>query len=291
MNKRVVLIGPGRLGQAIGRLLAEAGYDIRAVISRDQGRAVEAARFIGFRHAATTELARAAEGELVLIALPDDQIGEMAATLRRGGHLAAGSVLVHFSGLHPASIMLGEQGPPLGALAIHPLQTFADAVMGVRNLPGSPCSVEGAAELLPLAEQFVEDLGGTPFRIAAECKPLYHAAACFTSNYLVSLVAAACEMLCGCGLEKAEATRLLLPLLTGTCHNLSVLGPEQALTGPIARGDQRTVGKHLQALGQMPADLGEIYRVLGRKTVEVAQRKGTIDPQKAADLLKLLADQ
>lgn len=288
MKKRIALIGPGRLGQAIGRLLAEAGYEFRAIISRDAARAVEAARFIGCRQAATTDLGRATEGELVLIALPDDHIGEMAANLRLNGHLAAGSVLVHFSGLHPASVMLGEQGPPLGALAIHPLQTFADSVMGVRNIPGSPCSVEGATELLPLGEELVEDIGGTPFRIAAECKPLYHAAACIASNYMVTLVATACEAMSACGLDESEAFRLLTPLLMGTGRNLSVLGTEQALTGPIARGDKRTVGKHLQALEQMPADLGEIYRVLGIKTVEVARRKGTIDQQRAAELLKLL---
>jgi prephenate dehydrogenase len=130
-KKRIVLIGPGRLGQAVARLLREAGHDIRAIISRDAARALAASRFAGCRGVGTTDLSLAREGELVLIALPDDQIGEMAATLRREGHLQPGTILIHFSGIHPAAILLGEEGPPLKALSIHPLQTFADAALSL----------------------------------------------------------------------------------------------------------------------------------------------------------------
>ncbi len=288
MKKRIALIGPGRLGQAVVRLLAEAGHDIRAIIGRDPARAIEAARFAGCRQAATTDLNRAREAELVLLALPDDHLGKMAADLRRNELLAPGTILIHFSGLHPASILLGEEGPPLQALAIHPLQTFADPVMALRSIPGSPCAVEGPEELWPLAEQLVNDLGGQAFRLAADRKPLYHAAACVASNYLVALVAAAGQIMAACDIDENQAQRMLIPLLKGTADNLAALGPELALTGPIARGDARTVDKHLRALTALPGDLQEIYRVMGRKTVEVALRKGTLDQGKADEILDLL---
>lgn len=290
MSRPIVLIGPGRLGMTVARLLAETGHEIRAIIGRDGTRAAAAARFVGCPGIGTTDLARVREGELVLIALPDDQIGEMAARLRRQGHLAAGTILVHFSGIHPAAILLGEEGPLLHALAIHPLQSFADAVMGVRQLPGSPCSVEGAEELLPLAEGLVTDLGGIPFRITAEHKALYHAAACVASNYLVTLVDTASEIMAGCGFGRDEAFRLLIPLLRGTGNNLSAFGPALALTGPIARGDQRTVRKHLQALAELPSDIREIYRVLGRRTVALAKRRGTLDQEGEEKILKILEE-
>jgi predicted short-subunit dehydrogenase-like oxidoreductase (DUF2520 family) len=290
MKRRLALIGPGRVGQTVVRLLAEAGHEVCAIISRDQARAVAAARFAGCPGTATTDLSRAREAQIVLIALPDDHIGEMAARLRRSGYLAPGAVLVHFSGIHPASILLGEEGPPLHALSIHPLQTFADSVMGVRNLPGSPCAVEGEEALLPLAEALVTDMGGIPLRLTAEEKPLYHAAACLASNYLVTLVDAAAEILAGCGFGREEAFRLLSPLLRGTGMNLAALGPTLALTGPIARGDLHTVRKHLKALEGRPADLQEIYRVMGRKTVQLAWRKGTLDPKAGEKILDLLRD-
>ncbi|PLX86329.1 MAG: DUF2520 domain-containing protein [Desulfuromonas sp.] len=289
MSRRVVLIGPGRLGQAVGKLLVDAGYELRALVSRDPGRAVAAARFAGCRKAATTDLSKAREGDLVLLALPDDHLEEMAAALRREGHLHPDAILVHFSGIHPAAILLQGDKPPRQALSIHPLQSFADSVMGVRNLPGSPFAVEGAEELLPLAEKLVEDLGGTPFRIAGDQKALYHAAACVASNYLVTLTAAAGQILAACGFGQDEAVRLLSPLLRGTGKNLAALGPEAALTGPIARGDVQTVTRHGQAIAALPPDLREIYSVMGRKTVELAKRKGTLDEATGKEILEILS--
>ncbi|MEJ2199390.1 MAG: DUF2520 domain-containing protein, partial [Desulfuromonadaceae bacterium] len=247
MKPRIVLIGPGRLGQAVTCLLAEAGYPIVAVISRNLERAVTAARFVGNRAAGTSDFSRAKEGDIVLLALPDDLLAETALRLRENDYLAPDAVLIHFSGLHPAAILNQGSAPAVGALSLHPLQTFADAVSGLRNLPGTPFAVEGDKTLLPLGYSLVEAMGGTPFRLDSEQKPLYHAAACVASNYLVTLAAASGQILAACGFSEEEALKLLLPLIHGTIRNLTTLGPQQALTGPIARGDVQTVASHLQA--------------------------------------------
>jgi len=288
VKKRIVLIGPGRLGQTVIRLLQEAGHEIRAIISRDAARARAAARFAGCPGKGTTDLSRVREGEVVLIALPDDHIASMALLLRQRRFLAPRSVLVHFSGLYPAAALLGEDEKGLQSLSIHPLQTFADAVLGVRLLPGSPFAVEGSEEALPLAERLVEEMGGHPFRISGAQKPLYHAAACTASNYLITLASVAGEMLKACGL-KDDIDRLMMPLISGTIRNLSALGPEAALTGPIARGDVETISKHLASLNGMPREISEIYRVMGRKTVDLALKKGSLEPQKGKEILQLLS--
>jgi predicted short-subunit dehydrogenase-like oxidoreductase (DUF2520 family) len=287
MKKSMVLIGPGRAGQAIARLLHEAGHEFKAIISRDPVRAAAAARFIGIPGSGTTDLSRAREGELVFIAIPDDHIEEMATTLRRKGYLAPNAVLIHFSGILPAAILQGKNGSPR-ALSIHPLQTFADSVLGIRSLPGSPFAVEGDESLLPLAEELVLNMGGTPFRISTRSKPLYHAAASVASNYMVTVIVVARQIMSACGFSEEEAFHLLTPLLRGTGKNLGALGPEQALTGPIARGDIKTIACHLQALADLDPDLQEIYRVLGRKTVEVARKKGTLNREKAEEILRIL---
>ncbi len=286
--KKIALIGPGRIGQTVARLLCEAGHEIVAVISRDQHRAVTAARFIGSPGTGTTDLARAWDAELVLIALPDDYIAKMASALRKRKALSPKAVLVHFSGLHSADILLDGDTKPNKALALHPLQTFADSVVGVRSLPGSPVSVEGTSGTLELGEALVKEMGGIPVPISKEQKPLYHAAACVASNYMVALLATAGQMMQACGFDEQQAQSLLLPILKGTANNLATLGPTNALTGPIARGDVRTIEKHLQALESLPADLQEIYRVLGKKTVEVAKKKGTLSPEAEAEILRLL---
>ena len=197
-------------------------------------------------------------------------------------------MLIHFSGLHPAAILNAGEGPKVRALSLHPLQTFADAVAGVRNLPGTPFSVEGDEDLLAFGEQLARDMGGIPFRIRGEQKPLYHAAACVASNYLVTLAALSGRMLAHCGFAEEEAVKLLNPLLQGTIRNLTALDPPRALTGPIARGDVGTVAQHLEALAELPEELREIYRILGRETVALAVKKGSLGEERAEALRELL---
>ena len=288
MSWRIALVGPGRLGQAVGRLLADAGHEFGTVVSRDLDRARAAARFIGNPKAATTDLTKVRDAELVFLALPDDDIAPMAARLRQEGLVRPGTILVHFSGIHDSSILLGEEGTPVQGLAIHPMQSFADAVIGMRNLPGSLFAIEGDASLIPLAQGLVDDMGGQAFILTREQKPLYHAAACAASNFLVTLVATAGEMLSYCGIDAKDAGRLFAPLLNGTVKNLSTLGPQTALTGPIVRGDILTIEKHLAALEALPADLGRIYRLMGVKTVDLAEESGRLDADKAAALRRLL---
>jgi len=287
MRQRFALIGPGRVGQAVARLLVEAGYRPAAIVSRDLQRARQAARFAGRPEAATTDLRQATGSKLILIAVPDDHLRPVAERLHRLP-LKPGTLLVHFSGYHPAAVLLPDPPGTLRALAIHPLQTFADAVMGVQNLPGSPCSVEGDAKALPQGEKLVRALGAHPFRLAGEQKTLYHAAACVLSNYLVANTHAACDMFAACGFSPDEAFQLLKPLLTGTLRSLTTLGPEASLTGPIARGDIKTVQAHLDALHPLPDDLQQHYRILGRRAVQIARNRGSIDPKTARRLLRLL---
>lgn len=285
------LIGPGRLGQAVARRLCEAGYAIEAVIGRDGKRAAEAARFIGAFGRESTDFAAAAGSEVVLLAVPDDALAATAARLIDEKVVGPGSVLAHFSGIHRADILLGETDrgeTGIDVLSIHPLQTFADPQRGYVALPGTPCAVEGQRRLLPLAEKIVADLGGTPFRLASEHKALYHAAACIASNYLVTLAAASEEVLAGCGLSAGETRKLLGPLLQTTAGNIAEVGPTRALTGPIARGDTRTVARHLDALSEHVPAQAELYRLLGRMTIQVGLQKGTLDAAAAQELGKLL---
>lgn len=290
MKKPVVLLGPGRLGQAVCRLLHKSGYEIRAIISRDLSRAKEAALFAGCPDAATTDLTKIREGELVLLSLPDDHIGEMAKKLRKQSLLHPEAVLIHFSGLHCAELLQDKEDASPPALSVHPLQTFADAESGAASLPGSPFSVEGTNHALPLGEELVRDLGGKPFRIKSEQKALYHAAACIASNYQVALAAMARDVMASCGFDEETAFDLLSPLMETTAKNLRALGPEKALTGPIARGDVKTVEKHLEAMKPLPEELKKIYRLMGEKTVEVAQKKGTLVPENQNEILELLRE-
>ncbi len=288
MKPGIALIGPGKLGCALTHLLSKAGYPIVAVIGRDRQRASEACEFIGCAgRIAGSELSSAKKAEILLLAVPDDQIPNLAQQLHDQAIPSEATTLVHFSGLHPAGIMRAGQSAT-AVLSIHPLLPFADRRLAVEQLPGCPCAIEGDKEAEQLGLELVAAFDGRAFSIKSDKKALYHAAACIASNYFVTLVAAATELLHNCGIDPKEATQLLLPLLQATLANIDQLGTEQGLTGPIVRGDAGTVTAHLKALENSAPRLLPAYRLLAEQTLHLAKVSGRLTAQQAESILKAL---
>ncbi len=288
MKSALVLIGPGRVGCALGQLLYNAGYPIASVIGRNQGKTEEAARFIGCDiKVATTDIQAAAKGEVLLLALPDDQLTDVSTRLCNEVRLGAGTCLIHFSGLHPAEI-LTRKNKDIGLLSIHPLLPFADRQRAVATLKNCPCAIEGDLNRHLLGQELVAAFGGESFLLPSESKQIYHAAACIASNFMVSLMACAQDLLAECGLEPQQARQLLTPLHRATSANILELGPEQALTGPIVRGDAGTVAIHLSALENKSAESADLYRTLAKETLKLALNSGRLSADKAKNITLLL---
>ena len=104
------------------------------------------------------------------------------------------------------------------------------------------------------------------FELAADDRAAYHAAASIASNFLVTLEAAAERLAAGTGLERD----LLVPLVRATVENWAALGPERALTGPVARGDERTVARQRDAVAQRAPELLEMFEALVQTTHALA---------------------
>eukprot|EP00825_Cyclidium_porcatum_P002472 TRINITY_DN11141_c0_g1_i1.p3 TRINITY_DN11141_c0_g1~~TRINITY_DN11141_c0_g1_i1.p3 ORF type:complete len:147 (-),score=7.12 TRINITY_DN11141_c0_g1_i1:28-468(-) len=117
-------------------------------------------------------------------------------------------------------------------------------------------------------------------------KPLYHAAACIASNYLVALTSLADKLLQDTGITDPDALTAILALMRGAINNMEKLGCTQALTGPICRNDLPTITKHLAALQHSPQEL-ELYCLLGQYTAQIAKQKNSLSPAEAQKLAKL----
>ena len=289
MKPRIALIGPGRVGCAVSKRLIEAGYPITSVISRNMERATEACSYIGCSTtAASGQLADLASAQIILLAVPDDQIRRLAVQIQTTSQLSRPVTLIHFSGLHPAKIMYLPSSPqPL--LSLHPLLPFANRENAYIDLYGCPCALESdAPDTLIIGEELVSAMGGHSFAIDHDKKSLYHSAACIASNYLVTLFAAARELLISCGIEPDQVTPLLLPLVQASVENIKNLGPEQGLTGPIVRGDIGTVTEHLRTLRDNAPELLQLYREVGAVTTEISKNSGRLDAEIATDMQTLL---
>jgi predicted short-subunit dehydrogenase-like oxidoreductase (DUF2520 family) len=285
----LAIIGAGKVGSVLAILLQKKNYPVVGVASRSLDSAKKLAKVI---HCPVYEKAQelSKQAELIFITTPDREIGRTAKTIAEQGGFRSGQVVAHTSGAHAAHELRGVQEAGALAVSIHPLQSFADIKGAMKNLPGSYFALEGAKEALPLAKQVVGDLGGKAFIISAQDKPLYHAAACIVSNYLVSLMYFATGLYQHFGLSRKEAFQALFPLIQGTINNISRVGPVQSLTGPVSRGDGATIKDHLPALRRVGREELNLYRTLGLYTVRVGLEKGSINRAQAAQLEKIFTE-
>jgi predicted short-subunit dehydrogenase-like oxidoreductase (DUF2520 family) len=109
--------------------------------------------------------------------------------------------------------------------------------------------------------------------INADDKTIYHSAAVFACNYLVTLLDVAQQAYAKSGIPPDVALKLMEPLVRETVDNIFRLGPADALTGPIARGDLATVVKQYREVRTWNARYGRLYKQLGKLTAALALRR------------------
>lgn len=133
--------------------------------------------------------------------------------------------------------------------------------------------LEGDEEAKIWVKEAFGALGGWCFEIDATEKLLYHTGAIIVCNYMSALVEAGVRCLEGAGLPQEQAVRVLEPLMRETLDNVVSSGPAHALTGPIARGDTRTIINQLERLSAFDGDVREVYRWLGLIAVDLSLGK------------------
>jgi len=273
----VGVIGAGRVGAVLGAALAAAGHRVVAAAAVSAASHERAARLLpGAEIRPADEVARAAR-DLLLVAVPDDVLGDVVAGLKSTGALANGQLVAHTSGAHGLRV-LGD----VNGLALHPAMTFTGEDADLTRLPGIAWGVTTRDKAF--ATRIVADLGGVPEWIAEDARPLYHAALAHGANHLVTLVNEAADLLRAAGVQRPGA--VLDPLLHAALDNALRLG-DAALTGPVSRGDAGTVGRHLDRIApeSLPA-----YLALARRTADRAIAAGRLRPQDAVLLLDVLAE-
>lgn len=273
-NAPIGIAGAGRIGQALGRLLREHGQPVVAIASRSAERAAAGAAFIGKDVEAVAYERLPGYAGRILIAVPDDAVPSVATVLAKAG--MRGGMAAHTSGALEVDALAPLVAAGVSCAALHPLQTVATPEQGLSALPGSAFAIGGGGPALRWAKQMVSLMEGQPLRIRPGRRPLYHAAAVMASNYLVGLIDAAVILMSEAGIEEREALRAIAPLVRASAENALTLGAAKALTGPIERGDGRTVAAHLTALAGAPESIGELYRRAGLHVLELARRKNPL---------------
>ena len=258
---KINLIGPGKVGQTLGRLLADqALHSIQDVFGHNPERAAKAVAFIG-DGSVVPSLAAMRPADIWLITVPDSKIGPVAEELSTL-QPAVPAMAVHCSGFFPAEEMQGLRNLGWSLVSAHPVLTFADPEIAVQHFEGTCCGLEGDEPARTQVAKLFEEIGARTFAITSDGKELYHAAAVISSNFAVVLQALAREAWSQADVPDDISTELQRSMLKAVVENVTALGPEVALTGPAARGDWTVVSRQQKAVSAWHTEAGRAYESL-----------------------------
>lgn len=279
------IVGAGAVGTTLGVALTRAGWPIAAVASRDAGRRERFRALVPTARAFAEAAALVDEVELILVAVPDDAIAPLAASIRMYG----GQAMVHTSGALGAEVLAPAMAAGTQVGGFHPLVAFADVDRAVLALRGATIAIEGDDDLAALLATMAEALGAVPVRLAPGSKAAYHAAAVLAAGGFVALLDAIAELGRVAGLDEAGSLTIYGGLIEQTLGNAQALGIREALTGPIARGDVGTLRAHLLELRHSAPAVLDLYRAAALRELDLATGRGLLAPEVAFELRESLA--
>lgn len=280
MTERVFIIGPGHVGRGLFRAFRASGVDVVGLHGK---------RPSGFATSTGNIPADAARANVVVVCVRDPQLDETieeVTVATKDRRLSRGTVILHTSAIaEPVGLAaLTEAGFPGGTF--HPLVPFSDPEVSAELLRKGWVGIDGENAAKNVSRRLAGHLGARVLEIPPGKKPAYHAAAVISSNFPVVLASVAGHLLHDIGVPDASAYQAVESLMSGALTNMRQALPDDALTGPVVRGDTETVGKHVRALRGHGA-ASDVYRALSAAAVEIAARRG-VDPKKLLAMAGLL---
>jgi predicted short-subunit dehydrogenase-like oxidoreductase (DUF2520 family) len=287
MKPSFAIVGCGRVGTALAIFLTRSGYRSVGFASKSLSSAKYVADLVHCDRFSDVPWEVTQHADVVFITTPDSAIKETCHSISKSEGFADNAVVLHCSGVLASSVLSSAKACGAWIGSMHPLQSFASTDHKTNPFQGIIVSLEGESPAVNIAKRIATDLGGTAVTLLTEAKTLYHASAVVASNYLVTLVDLAVRLIQEAGVNRRDAFNLLKPLIEGTLSNIGTVGVQKALTGPIARGDIKTVEKHIKEIGSKRPELLALYKMLAFYTIDIAVTGGMISESSKQELKRI----
>jgi len=246
---QIVIIGSGNVATVLGGKLQEAGHRIVQVFSRRPEHAMRLARELRCEHVSRWEYIYR-DADLYIAALSDDALWTLHSEISLPGKL-----VVHTGGAVPREVLLKVSA---NSGVLYPLQSLRKEL---RPYPEIPLLVD--ANLKPDLDRIFDVARSISGQVQAadnDTRLRLHVAAVLVNNFTNHLYVLAEEY---CRKEGADFN-MLLPLIRETALRLTMIPPRDAQTGPAIRGDEATIGRHLELIGGYK-DIKEVYTLITRQ--------------------------
>ena len=262
----ICIVGPGRIGGSLAIAFSKACYRVTVAV-RDLSRLRPE---LGERIVSVelTDLP-SVDAEVFILAVPDTEIERAAADI--APLLSGGRCVLHTSGSLDSSLLHPFRDRGIAAASMHPLVSISDPHSGSEMLAGKYFCIEGDTAAGDVASGLARAIGGKPFTIGTEYKPLYHASAVMAAGNMAALFNMAAEMLAKCGVERKAANDMLMPLTRSALRNIEDVQPGEGLTGSFARFDAAAFERHMASIDQnISPEIRETFILLGEYTARIS---------------------
>ena len=285
MGRKVFVVGSGAVGTSLGKALRNAGRDIIGIYDIDARAARQASEILGVQGfgGALPDIIK--EADTVLVTVPDHVIEQVVSLALAEEIYGSRQIWIHCSGHLTIDVFRPLLNKIAGVATMHPAFVFPPKVC--TDIPENVFfAVGGDSAGLKKATEHVELLKGRLLHVSPENRPLYHAAMVTASNYMVTLMSAARDMLEYAGIGEEYIEPLLFSLSSSALERSRKLGVAHSLSGPVRRGDVAVVNDHIKALKPF-LKLQKIYMDMGRATVELAKEQDGYCKDTAGTLIEL----
>ncbi|MEK9136796.1 MAG: DUF2520 domain-containing protein [Bacteroidota bacterium] len=290
--RNIAIVGAGKVGSVLGRILIENGQKIVCVVSRTKKSAGVAARFLKCKNYSASLAAIPPSTDLILITTPHAAVEHVVHGLVEVEHLKFKRLSVcHASGMLTADVLAPLRKKGATVFSFHPLQTFPRDFSPKDIVPtarGIYYGVDGTPNALKRARLLARRLEGKVMEVKPEMRAFYHAACVVASNHLTTLLSILETMAGHLGLKEKDFYRVFKPIVMATLHNVERTSPAAALSGPVARGGVETVADHFASIKKMAPELIPYFGTLTLETVKLAERKGSVSPERVLALMDLV---
>ena len=283
LKKEIAIVGCGKVGTALGYFLCEKGYVVKGISCTSPSSLKRATGIIRVEKSSLDPLDIAGLADIVFLSVPDGEIQPLCDRLAGQNRFKEDAVLLHVSGALSSEI-LSSAAEKCATGSMHPLQSFSMLDKEINPFEGIIVSAEGHGRAIAAARMVSDSLGAEFAQIETLSKTLYHAAAVVSSNYLVTVMDFALSLMRETGLSDQDSLKLLKPLIAGTLSNIDKNGTVKALTGPVSRGDLSVIKNHLDSIDEKDERFSDLYKILGRYTVEIASKSGNLSDEKINEL-------
>ncbi len=266
---KVFVLGAGKVGRGLARALKVHGDTVTLRAARQ-----------GLPR-------KAIDADVLVLAVREKQLASITAQLVETGVLKKSAVVVHNAGSLSADALAGLRGACAGVAQMHPMISFASTTF-FPTLTRGHCHVKGDPVAEKRARTLAKHLGMTPRTFATLDTVGYHAAAGLVANGAAALAAIGAELLVVSGVPRADAPKMLGPLLRSVAENVEMLGFPEALTGPVRRGDAAAIERQIALLREKLAAAVPLFVASAWAQLPLARAIGDAPPQAFDELARVL---